>query len=257
MNISLLVLYRRWHSKSSATSSAVQPPMTLGKSDTQTVEDASALFDPAQFEFCMPCNSPSLGSKIVRAAEEGKQGDSPWQDQGETGGTIAGNTEGTTGGTEGTIRDDASVSFLQALHIAAHPGCTCGDIDLTWGASENKTSDESDEVMDSSKTLGVASVAKKPKNLNMFAAMLHLITDLLRSILILGAAVVIQVVDVQHAERIDAACALAVGVLITIGSFALLLKVLARLCSCFQCFSIQALRSKNFETLGGNESCPA
>merc|ERR1712039_752467 len=73
---------------------------------------------------------------------------------------------------------------------------------------------------------GIAS--KATRNLNVIAAMVHLITDLLRSVLILLVALVIQLGGVEDAERTDAICALIVAFLVCAGSVLLLSKLGAR-----------------------------
>mmetsp|Transcript_37097 Transcript_37097/g.68452 ORF Transcript_37097/g.68452 Transcript_37097/m.68452 type:complete len:443 (+) Transcript_37097:37-1365(+) len=102
---------------------------------------------------------------------------------------------------------------LSALHKAVHPGCTCAP-------------GEEDALAGSPTTLTTPS---KGRNLNVVAAMLHLITDVLRSILILGIALLIMLGGVHDAGHADAVCALTVAALIAAGSVALLLQLAGRL----------------------------
>lgn len=107
---------------------------------------------------------------------------------------------------------------LSTLHMAIHPGCTCSDHD--------------EIVVDEGSALTQEStVVAKARNLNLVAALLHLITDVLRGILILIVALLIELGGVQDAERADAVCALIVACLIALGALALFIKVAARLWS--------------------------
>lgn len=107
--------------------------------------------------------------------------------------------------------------MLAALHLAVHPGCTC---------------EHGEECADTgTSTKEVATSAGR--NLNLIAAMLHLVTDVLRGVLILVVSVFILMGGVRDEERADAICALVIAALIAVGSIALLLRVLGRLYSFF------------------------
>mmetsp|Transcript_46421 Transcript_46421/g.81683 ORF Transcript_46421/g.81683 Transcript_46421/m.81683 type:complete len:450 (-) Transcript_46421:6-1355(-) len=125
---------------------------------------------------------------------------------------------------------------LSALHRAVHPGCTCEHAEEDAPAGF--------PVMPATSGEG--------RNLNLVAAMLHLITDVLRGILILGIALLIMLGGVHDAGRADAVCALVVAALIAAGSIALLLRVAGRLP--MFCGSRVFEKFKNLSKLPGNQN---
>lgn len=90
-----------------------------------------------------------------------------------------------------------------ALHMLVHPGCT----DSSHGFEGD------DLTCDSQDTTGT--------NLNLSAAMLHLITDIVRGIIILVSAVVIQAGVAYDADKVDAVCAILVAIFIFVGAIAI------------------------------------
>jgi Co/Zn/Cd efflux system component len=108
--------------------------------------------------------------------------------------------------------------MMATLHMALHPGCTCSD---HGEAPETST--------DKSLAAPLTQTEIKARNLNLVAAMLHLVTDVLRGVLILFVSLLIQLGGVEDAQKADAVCALIVAVLIAAGSIALLVKVVTRL----------------------------
>lgn len=126
--------------------------------------------------------------------------------------------------------------MLSTLHMAVHPGCTC----------EHHEGD----ALTGSPTMPAA--AGEGRNLNLVAAMLHLITDVLRGLLILAVALLIMLGGVHDAGRADAVCALVVAALIAAGSVALLLRVAGRL-QTFCCSQVNE-KSKNSGDQVGNQN---
>lgn len=93
---------------------------------------------------------------------------------------------------------------MQMLHDAFHPGCRdpgCDDSSCAKG----------DEVPSSWSA-----------NLNVYGALLHLATDVIRSIVVLVAGVLVQSGLLKDAARTDAICALVVGFCVFAGSAAFL-----------------------------------
>jgi cation diffusion facilitator family transporter len=115
-----------------------------------------------------------------------------------------------------------SIFNFETLHMVVHPGCKCQHNFLTLDTEEGDKQDKRDEA-----------VTSTSQNLNLAAVMLHLVTDVLRSILILVSAILILCGGVHDAERADAVCALIVAGLICAGSLGLLMRVFDRLCECF------------------------
>ena len=77
--------------------------------------------------------------------------------------------------------------------MVVHPGCKCQHNFLTLDTEEGDKQDKRDEA-----------VTSTSQNLNLAAVMLHLVTDVLRSILILVSAILILCGGVHDAERADA-----------------------------------------------------
>merc|ERR1711957_115092 len=115
--------------------------------------------------------------------------------------------------------------MMSTLHMTLHPGCACAD-----HADAAKDSMQKDPSTDETPSV------TKAQNLNVIAAMLHLVTDVLRGILVLVVALLILMGGVEDAERADAICALVVAFLIFAGSIALAVKVLKRLCGFYHGF---------------------
>jgi len=137
---------------------------------------------------------------------------------------------------------DESEDVMSTLHMIIHPGCTCSSktADISWEDmwgwgdldGEAGSAGEVADATGSAGQRGNASAGKTPRNLNLIAAFLHLITDILRSVLILIVAILIQLEAIQDAEHGDAVCGLVVAGLIFLGSIALMLQVLGRLRAC-------------------------
>jgi len=102
--------------------------------------------------------------------------------------------------------DGASTGTWSAfLHALVHPGCTG---DHGPGSSEKSPSIPGER-------------AAPDSNLNLSAAMLHLIADCMRGVTILITAIVIQAGVVSDTKRADAVCALLVAAFVALGSVAL------------------------------------
>lgn len=96
-----------------------------------------------------------------------------------------------------------AASWSAALHMLVHPGCSEGHACSSPGSAE-----DADE--------GPA------KNLNVTAALLHLLADAFRGMTILVVAVLIEAELVVDAEKADAVCALIVAAFVALGSVALI-----------------------------------
>jgi len=194
-NMYLVVMYKRWHTKGSRTSEASQSE-SIAESQPAVVENLEA---PDQMLClpCMPCPSPmpSQNAEDQTSDHVAQPPEHP------------ANTEGMGGG------------MMTTLHMALHPGCAC---------SNHAGAAVEDSMQENPSTPETPSVIKA-QNLNLIAAMLHLVTDVLRGILVLFVALLILMGGVEDAERTDALCALVVAFLIFAGSIALTVKVVSRL----------------------------
>jgi Co/Zn/Cd efflux system component len=230
MNFGLLIMYRRLQ---------LQAPLVqqVQEEDKPELEDpAGKAFDDEMksLEYCPSCVSPDVGfsgctiAPAMAVMTEAKDNRSrPSND-------CAASSQ------------EASVNYLQTLHEWVHIGCNCAGFESICGRPDNDRQNE--DALDRDLTISeVAAVSTKDENLNLLSALLHLITDLLRSILILGASIMIHIVGGQHAEQIDAISALVVAFLIFVGSLALFLKVSARICQ-------RAYTEKHRSTSGGQAS---
>jgi Co/Zn/Cd efflux system component len=116
--------------------------------------------------------------------------------------------------------------MLSTLHFLMHPGCTCEDHGGAGGEDSADTR-ELPGMQEDGK-----GAAARANNLNLFAALLHLVADVLRGIVILVLACLIQLGLIQDGERADAYCAIIVAGLLGAGSLVLFLRagaVLTRL----------------------------
>jgi Co/Zn/Cd efflux system component len=186
--------------------------------------------------YCYDCTTPQPGDSLkdfVSPKEDGdspKDGDAQKGDDSQKGGdSFAESPACPAGGNE------EAGEMLLALHLLFHPGCNCsnhgdgGGDDLEdgkqrWLAGEVPSVQEDSTVSQATTPRG--------KNLNLFAALLHLIADVLRGILILVLACLIQANKIQDGVRADAYCAIVVAGLVGAGSVVLFVRagaVLARL----------------------------
>jgi Co/Zn/Cd efflux system component len=213
MNIGLLILYRRWQ---------LQAPLVqqVQEEDKLELDDPTGkAFDDEmkKLEYCPACVSPDVGfsgstlAPVMAVMAE----------------TMDSRSRALNASAASS--QEASVNYLQTLHGWIHIGCNCAGFQSICGRSDNNR--HNGEALDRDLMMPeAAAVSRKDENLNLLSALLHLITDLLRSILILGASILIHVVGGQHAEQIDAVSALVVAFLIFVGSLALFQKVSARAC---------------------------
>jgi len=124
------------------------------------------------------------------------------------------------------------------LHSAFHPGCDAGCL-LSGGdaAAAGLGSGDAAEVSATTSLPAPllqpgssAPSAEHAENLNVHGALLHLLTDVIRSFVILGAGVLVQCGAFADAARADALCALLVSACVVAGSLALLRSAFAALC---------------------------
>lgn len=101
---------------------------------------------------------------------------------------------------------------LAWLHAAFHPGC-----DLSGGCQSSSCGPPAGAA-----TATVPEATQAEENLNVYGALLHLVTDVLRSVVIFVAGVLVQCKLLGDAERADAACSLVVSACVVCGSAALL-----------------------------------
>lgn len=104
----------------------------------------------------------------------------------------------------GTGSADDQRSWYSMLHMLVHPGCT----------DSAHASEGGDPNLDGQGT-------QSGGNLNLSAAMLHLVADVVRGITILISAIIIQAGVASDAGKVDAVCALLVAVFIFIGAIAI------------------------------------
>merc|ERR1712060_242595 len=120
--------------------------------------------------------------------------------------------------------ENRSGGMLSTLHRFIHPGCTCED----HGGDGEDASASTQGISGVQEESGISQAsAARTKNLNIFAALLHLVADVLRGILILVLACLIQFGVIQNSERADAYCAIVVAGLIGAGSLVLMLRAVA------------------------------
>jgi Co/Zn/Cd efflux system component len=225
MNLGLLLLYRAWQ---------LEAPLAQENQNANKTELKDAIgesFDEyvKSLEICPPCTSSDIGfasNSISRTLVDAmndeslaENGRAMERSNSSVKGVASTQTEGLSANSE------ESSNYIQTLHMWVHPGCQCRGLDESVKQKTIAKLEGRDVT-----TPQDASLSKMKENLNLFSALLHLITDLLRSILILGASILIQFIGDEHAEQIDAICALLVAFLIFVGSFALFLKLSARVC---------------------------
>jgi len=109
------------------------------------------------------------------------------------------------------------------LHQAFHPGCDPSGCHLSGGAA---ASTEASVNADGGRPA-------PEENLNVSGALLHLVADVLRSLVILVAGVLLQCGLFTDAAKVDAVCALTVSALIIAGSLAMVRDVVTALCRSF------------------------
>lgn len=111
---------------------------------------------------------------------------------------------------------------MKWLHQAFHPSCSDADCPVDGKATSNPYHPDNGVDPPGSKAdFGVA-FADDQSNLNLYGAVLHLITDVLRSLVILVVALLVQLGIIRDAPTADAMCAIAVSICILCGSVALL-----------------------------------
>jgi Co/Zn/Cd efflux system component len=109
-------------------------------------------------------------------------------------------------------RADRRKKQMAFLHQAFHPNCN----DADCSASHNITSVPAPDASNSE------IVEKEESNLNLYGAVLHLLTDVLRSLVILVVALLVEFGVIRDAPSADAICAIAVSLCIILGCVPLL-----------------------------------
>jgi Co/Zn/Cd efflux system component len=105
-------------------------------------------------------------------------------------------------------RQRTSENRIDWLHMAFHPGCSHGSCNHGGRtALSPSTSDKSEE---------------RTTNLNVYGALLHVATDVFRSLVIFVAGILIQIGILRDAAWADAVCAILVGCCVILGSAAMM-----------------------------------
>jgi len=112
-------------------------------------------------------------------------------------------------------RQQTAEDRLEWLHMAFHPGCSHGTCNHGHAAASPLTDDKSEEHV---------------TNLNVYGALLHVATDVLRSMIIFVAGILVQIGVLKDAAWADAVCALFVGFFVILGSAAMIRMAIASVC---------------------------
>jgi len=118
----------------------------------------------------------------------------------------------------------ASRGWSSVLHMLVHPGCT-GHHDGGGSGVSGDSEAIAGGAVGSSPGLGDGSW-----NLNLSAAMLHLIADVLRGITMFIVAILLELGVLKDAGKADAICALAVAAFIIVGAAALFKQAFTSIC---------------------------
>lgn len=130
---------------------------------------------------------------------------------------------------------------LKLLHQAFHPSCELDDCPCApapgpSGTPSEASESDGDSISGSSAASGASiaptrsTAAGDEDNLNLYGAVLHLLTDVLRSVVILVVGILVQLGVIRDSASADAVCALVVSACILLGSLALLRTAAAALC---------------------------
>lgn len=208
-NVGTLLIYRRWCGRSAAAPAAKEDPSSLemGKFTPPTLPPAALEVEELP---PVPAATSSRPPRRDRARGKGSLNISASYSAAAEQACVdpACNDSTCVGGGEGCDDCCSGAGWAAILHAIVHPGCSG---DHTAGSGE-KTASE-----------------KKATNFNVTAAMLHLVADCLRGVVILITALIIQAGAVSDPERADAVCALLVAVFVALGSVALIYRMLLAL----------------------------
>lgn len=117
--------------------------------------------------------------------------------------------------------NNTKASSTKWLHAAFHPGCDgCEDEECKVGDAE---------VPPGGQPAGAAEAQEK--NLNLYGATLHLVTDVVRSIIVLFTGLLLRLGVLTDVARTDAVCALVVGLCVLLGSAAFFYAPLVKMFS--------------------------
>eukprot|EP00928_Gymnodinium_smaydae_P087388 TRINITY_DN71659_c0_g1_i1.p1 TRINITY_DN71659_c0_g1~~TRINITY_DN71659_c0_g1_i1.p1 ORF type:complete len:411 (+),score=44.12 TRINITY_DN71659_c0_g1_i1:58-1290(+) len=114
---------------------------------------------------------------------------------------------------------------VQLLHMAFHPNCddaTCAMHDA-----------EQDDAIKAAGKDGLTKTGARSENLNMYGAFLHLATDVIRSVVIFVAGILVLAGVLKDPEKADAGCSIIVGACVILGSSPMIIKL---------CRSVESLR---------------
>jgi len=204
VNIGLLRMYQWSRANHKENTSDIRLRSAIGNSSS--IEKAET-----SIPMCLPCKPAT--SKFTIPAPAKKQITLPVE-----AGCPAGSKDAENGS------KDVENGVLSSLHMMFHPGCQCLQAPtIDWSCQEEPALNP--EAQTETAHYG------KLRNLNSAAAMIHLVSDMLRSVLLLVVGVLIQS-GTQDAQYADALCGLVVSLLVCMGSMALLLRMAGRLHRC-------------------------
>jgi len=217
-NLITLVLFQRWRIGAESDTSKVNSMPVLPVQLDTDVELVSAPFvqmsdDAAPFA-PPPPPPPIVPVGRARPSKRDRKSDVPSLNL--TSDFAAGQDTGCGCGDSGTCA--SSSSWGSWVHMLVHPGCASqtdhkGDCRATSGEQAS------------------SGLNRTNMNLNVHAAMLHLVADVLRGITILGVAIAIETGLVSDSGKADAVCALLVAAFVALGSVDLLRRFSGGLCS--------------------------
>jgi Co/Zn/Cd efflux system component len=119
----------------------------------------------------------------------------------------------------------AKRSKVALLHQAFHPSCDLANCPI---GSEAEVAASPDSSTDGIERSGAST--REETNLNLYGAVLHLFTDVLRSVVILAVGLLVELGVIRDAGYADAICAIVVSICIVVGSLALLRAAAKSLC---------------------------
>eukprot|EP00928_Gymnodinium_smaydae_P024138 TRINITY_DN19631_c0_g1_i1.p1 TRINITY_DN19631_c0_g1~~TRINITY_DN19631_c0_g1_i1.p1 ORF type:complete len:515 (+),score=42.16 TRINITY_DN19631_c0_g1_i1:59-1603(+) len=108
---------------------------------------------------------------------------------------------------------------LQSLHMMFHPACTLENCPI-----DDPSAGRKEDAASATRAKGVQEAnidVEEGVNLNLHGALLHLITDIVRSIVILVTGGLVLSGKVRDSVKADAACAIVVGSCVIIGALAM------------------------------------
>jgi len=208
-NVGTLIVYKVWCSPGDAKASLIEPygetPGRIELTSYKAPSPDDIIASPPR-KTSAPDGVPEQVASATRPVRKGNKGGlnlvGSYSNVGEDGTCARADCQ------DECCTSAPGPSWRSVLHMLVHPGC-----DGNHGGKQ-------------------ATPGKAASNLNVVAAMLHLVADVLRGIAILVVASLIEVGILRDQGRADAICALAVAVFVAIGSLTLLLRLVSALKRC-------------------------